>query len=168
MQAAWEARINFEPYLNLYSIMLPETAYSDASYTAFIQKVVAQDEVWALEGDEGLAISSSSNNEEQDVIPFWSDEALATAVAADDWANFKPASMSLSEFLENWLVGMHNDELLVGTNWNTDLSGDEMEPLALALALVKEATATGKELEFGNYKDISDYQRQVEEASGLN
>lgn len=147
--------------------MLQETAGSDAGYKAFVQKVVAQDEVWGLEGEEGLAISSSSNNEEQDVIPFWSDEALAKAVAADDWAAFRPASMSLSEFLENWLVGMHNDELLVGTDWNADLSGRETEPLMLALALVEEAMATGKDIEFGNYKDVSDFKRQVQEASGL-
>ncbi len=147
--------------------MLPETSNSDAGYQEFIQKVAAQDEVWGLEGEEGLAISSSSNNEEQDVIPFWSDEALARSVAAGDWANFKPASMSLAEFLENWLVGMHNDEVLVGTNWNMDLSGVEMEPLALALDLATNAAAYGKEIEFSNYKDIQDFLRQVREASGL-
>jgi len=147
--------------------MLPEATPSESQYKAFIKKVVANDEVWGLEGEEGLAISSSSEDEEQDVIPFWSEEALATAVAADDWVKFKPSSMSLAEFMENWLVGMHNDELLVGTDWDASLAGKEVEPLALALDLAAEALASGKTLEFANYKDLEDFRQQVREASGL-
>jgi hypothetical protein len=147
--------------------MLPETNHPQYQYETFIKKVVANDEVWGLEGEEGLAISSSSENDEQDVIPFWSEEALATAVAADDWAAFKPSSMSLTEFLENWLTGMHNDELLVGTDWDATLVGREVEPLVLALDLANEAVAAGKTLEFSNYKDLEDYRQQVKEASGL-
>ena len=140
----------------------------DSAYRKFILKVVAQDEVWGLEGEEGLAISSSMKNEEQDVIPFWSEEALAKSVAADDWANFKPSSMRVVEFLENWLTGMHNDELLVGINWDAELSGEELEPLVVALDLAREIEASGKEISFESYKDINDYIAQVREASGLN
>lgn len=147
--------------------MLPEASHPESQYRTFVQKVVAHDEVWGLEGEEGLAISSSSENEEQDVIPFWSDEDLARAVAADDWAQFKPSAMSLAEFLENWLTGMHNDELLVGSDWDASLAGKEVEPLVLALDLAAEAAATGKEPEFANYKDIRDFIAQVREASGL-
>ena len=147
--------------------MLPESNHPQFLYETFIKKVVANDEVWGLEGEEGLAISSSSDNDEQDVIPFWSEEALAQAVAADDWAAFKPSSMSLAEFLENWLTGMHNDELLVGTDWDATLVGREVEPLVLALDLANEAVASGKTLEFSNYKDLEDFRQQVREASGL-
>lgn len=147
--------------------MATEASTPETSYRAFVQQAVAADEVWGLEGEEGLAISSSSENEEQDVIPFWSGEALAKAVAVDDWATFKPSAMTVAEFLENWLVGMHNDELLVGTNWSAELSGKEVEPLVLALDLAKELEASGKEIEFANYKDLKDFQQQVREASGL-
>jgi hypothetical protein len=147
--------------------MLPENANSQPQYTAFIKKVVEQDEVWALEGGEGLAISSSSNNEEQDVIPFWSSEELAGAVAADDWADFKPVPMSLAEFLENWLTVMHNDEMLVGMDWDAALTGRESEPMELALDLAKEAVAMGKAPELSNYKDLEEFIREVKEATGL-
>lgn len=147
--------------------MLPEATQHESQYQAFIKQVVANDEVWGLEGEEGLAISSSSDDEEQDVIPFWSEEALAKAVAADDWAGFKPSPMSLTEFMENWLTGMHNDELLAGTDWDDSLTGKEVEPLVLALDLANEAIASGKKVEFANYKDAEDYRRQVQEASGL-
>jgi hypothetical protein len=147
--------------------MLPENQNAPSQYRTFIQKVVSQDEVWALEGGEGLAISSSSENDEQDVIPFWSDEALAQAVAADDWAAFKPVPMSLAEFLENWLTVMHNDEMLVGMDWDAALTGRESEPMELALDLAKEAVATGRQPEFSNYKDLADFIREVKEATGL-
>lgn len=147
--------------------MLPESNHPESLYESFIKKVVANDEVWGLEGEEGLAISSSSDNEEQDVIPFWSDETLAASVAADDWAAFKPSSMSLAEFLENWLTGMHNDELLAGTDWDASLSGKEVEPLVLALDLANEAITSGKTLELTNYKDLEDFRKAIKEASGL-
>jgi hypothetical protein len=147
--------------------MLPETTHPDFLYKSFIKKVVANDEVWGLEGEEGLALSSSSENEDLDVIPFWSDEALAASVVADDWAAFKPSSMSLVEFLENWLSGMHNDELLAGTDWDGSLQGKEVEPLILALDLANEVIASGKTLEFANYEGIEDFVQQVREASGL-
>jgi hypothetical protein len=147
--------------------MHPDTKEHESQYREFIKKAVAEDEVWGLEGEEGLAISSSADNEELDVIPFWSAEGAAKVVAADDWKDFKPSSMSLAEFLENWLAGMHNDELLVGTDWGIALEGKEVEPLVLALDLAAEAIAQGKTLEFSNYKDIEDFRNQVREATGL-
>ncbi len=147
--------------------MLPESSPIEMRHREFIQQVVALDEVRGLEGAEGLAISSAQEAEERDVIPFWSDEAHAQAVAADDWSGFQPSAMSLAEFLENWLVGMHNDELLVGTNWDADLTGMEMEPLVLALELCNEIIAKEKVIELSNYKDIEDYREKVREASGL-
>lgn len=147
--------------------MQPQNTTAEQQYKAFVQTVAAADEVWGLEGEEGLAISSSGDDEERDVILFWSTEALAQAVAADEWAAFKPTSMPLAEFLENWLAGMHNDEILAGTDWDAGLQGKEVEPLVLALDLANEAIAAGKTVELSNYKDLEDFRAQVREASGL-
>jgi hypothetical protein len=147
--------------------MSSAAATTESSYRDFIKNVVAKEEVWGLEGDEGLAISSSAEQDDQDVIPFWSSEALAQSVATDDWKAFKPSSMSLVDFLENWLSGMHNDEVLAGTDWDATLSGKEVEPLVLAMDLANEVAARGKELEFSSYKNLEDFRRQVKEATGL-
>jgi hypothetical protein len=37
----------------------------------------------------------------------------------------------MEEFLDDWLTGMHEDVLRAGINWNTDLEGQELEPLDL-------------------------------------
>ena len=40
-------------------------------------------------------------------------------------------AIAIEEFLEDWLVGMHNDVIRVGVNWNSELEGEELEPLDL-------------------------------------
>ncbi|WDF02381.1 MULTISPECIES: DUF2750 domain-containing protein [Bacillaceae] len=37
----------------------------------------------------------------------------------------------LTEFKKDWLHGMNEDGLLVGTNWNAKLIGLEVEPMIL-------------------------------------
>jgi hypothetical protein len=139
----------------------------EAKYRSFIEKIVTQDEVWGLEGEQGFAISNSSEDEERDVIPFWSDEAYASALAKEDWAAYKPTAMPLSEFLEVWLVGMHNDVVLAGTDWDSNLFGKEIEPLVLALDITQHLLETGTEIELIEYDDIHDFQAQIKEAAGL-
>lgn len=39
--------------------------------------------------------------------------------------------ISLEEFLDDWLPGMHEDVILVGVNWNGEMEGAEVEPLDL-------------------------------------
>jgi hypothetical protein len=128
----------------IFAPCFPKPIITNPNTSPLSKNVVEKDEVWGLEGEEGLALSSSSENDEQDVIPFWSDEALAQSVVSDDWGAFKPSSMTLVEFLENWLSGMHNDELLAGTDWDATLQGKEVEPLVLALDLANEVVATAK------------------------
>jgi|TARA_B110000238_G_C15920146_1_gene350095 hypothetical protein len=88
--------------------------------------------VWGLQDAEGnWSLVSSIDNDSIDVIPFWSAEGLAQALCNGDWKVYKPVAIELEEFLDDWLPGMHADVLMVGINWNTDLEGQEMEPLDL-------------------------------------
>lgn len=87
--------------------------------------------VWGLEGPDGWALSASEAHDDIDVMPFWSQESFAQAHCQDDWAIYKPVAIDLVEFLEDWLPGMHEDVLLVGINWNSELEGEELEPLDL-------------------------------------
>ena len=73
----------------------------------------------------------SSVSSDIGVIPFWSNRDLAIALCYDDWAIYKPVAIAIEEFLDDWLTGMHEDVLRVGINWNTDLEGQELEPLDL-------------------------------------
>jgi hypothetical protein len=88
--------------------------------------------VWGLQDTDGnWSLVSSIDNDSIDVIPFWSAEGLAQALCTGDWDVYKPVAIELEEFLDDWLPGMHADVLMVGVNWNTELEGQEMEPLDL-------------------------------------
>jgi hypothetical protein len=135
--------------------------------TAFIQAIVATSEVYPLSGPDGLAMSSSDEQEDRDVIPFWSTEAGAKSAATGDWAHFKPVAMPLAELMELWLVRMHNEETLAGIDLDGELAGTEIEPLILALDIVKELEASGRAISFTCFKGLADYKAQIREASGL-
>ena len=40
-----------------------------------------------------------------------------------------PVPVSLEEFIDEWLPGMHEDVVLIGVNWDENMDGDELEPL---------------------------------------
>lgn len=144
--------------------MAQNAATIEKKYKEFIQQVVASDTVWGLTKDETWATSSSAEFEDTEVILFWSDESGAKACAEDDWADYVPESLSVVEFLENWCVGMYGDALLLGANWDTDLTGKEAEPLEVALDVVNELKTQGKTLEFTQYDNLEDFEEQVKEA----
>lgn len=146
--------------------MLQDTSTIEYKHKKFVERVVDSDAVWGLESDEGFATSNSNDFVDAAIIPFWSDKAYATALIKEDWKHYKPTSMPLADFIEDWLIGMYNDGLLVGTNWDANLFGKEIEPLELALEIADQGIAKGKSLSLKKYKDIIDYQKQVRKTLG--
>jgi hypothetical protein len=65
------------------------------------------------------------------VIPFWSGKPLAEQLCVDEWSVYEPVAIAMEEFLDDWLMGMHEDVHRAGVNWNEDLEGQELEPLDL-------------------------------------
>jgi hypothetical protein len=109
------------------------TVASEERHQRFVQRVVASEIVWGLKDSEGWVTSSSTNDETEDrpIMPFWSDRAYAKQCAKDEWSVYEPTEIPLDLFLEHWLPGMEGDGYLVGTNWNAQLSGHEVEPSQL-------------------------------------
>lgn len=103
----------------------------------FVDAVYAAGLVWGLLSDDGWAVCPAGEDEETDVYPFWSSEKSAAIHCVEEWSVFRPVSLTLEEFLEDWLPGMEEDEVMVGTDWDTELSGPEVEPSYLAEALTR-------------------------------
>ncbi|MCR6652909.1 MAG: DUF2750 domain-containing protein [Cellvibrionaceae bacterium] len=103
----------------------------DRNYALFIEEAMATGCVWGLESEEGFAVCASVVNEEQDVMPLWSQPEYAQAHVEGEWASYKVVPIALEELLDDWLPGMHEDLALVGPNWNAEMQGDEIEPLDL-------------------------------------
>ena len=124
--------------------MIQDISTIEHKHRKFVERVVDFEAVWGLESDEGFATSDSNDFEDTKVIPFWSDKAYAAVLIKDSWKHYKPTSMLLVEFIENWLVGMYSDGLLVGTNWDANMFGKEIEPLELAVEIANQVIAKGK------------------------
>ena len=132
----------------------------------FIKKVCETNIVYGLESEEGFATSSSNefddeNGEPVGIICFWSEKALANSCIKNGWIDYNVAEIPLSELIENWCVGMNNDGLLVGTNFDQNMFGFEIEPLELILELVKELKAINSNIVFQKFENLIDLETQI-------
>jgi len=107
------------------------------SLDAFVERAVTSGQIWGLASRDGWAVCASSDDDNIDVYPFWSQEAAARRHCVDEWSVFRPAAVSIDDFIEDWLPGMEEDEVLAGTDWNADLEGLEVEPAYLAELLAR-------------------------------
>ncbi|HWL22185.1 DUF2750 domain-containing protein [Priestia aryabhattai] len=107
------------------------TVNSKRRYANFVKRVSESKVVWGLKSEDGWCVCESNEYEETAVMLFWSDEAYVKQCAVEEWSHYKPTSIALEEFMNNWIYGMHNDDLLVGVNWNAKLIGLEVEPYDL-------------------------------------
>lgn len=143
--------------------MLQDIATIDSKYKFFIERVVASKLVWALKSKAGWANSSSVDNEEIDVIPFWSDRAYAKACARDDWKNYSATEIPLAEFLESWCAGMVENETLVGTNWDANMFGKESNALVAALDILNQLKKNNSTITFRDYGSIDEFITDISE-----
>ena len=98
----------------------------------FIVESLERGCVWGLCDSEGnWAMVPSDEDDDVGVIPFWSDKPLAEQLCVDEWSVYEPVAIAMEEFLDDWLMGMHEDVHRAGVNWNEDLEGQELEPLDL-------------------------------------
>lgn len=97
----------------------------------FLTQAVDTGCIWGLYAKEGWAQCASDQYNDSLVIPFWSQPELVESHKNHEWANYDITPIALEEFLDDWLTGMHSDQLLVGINWNEGLEGEEWEPLDL-------------------------------------
>ncbi len=109
----------------------------------FVKEVCETGIVFGLKNKEGFATSCSNGLEDEDgeaitLICFWSKEIMAKVCAKNEWESYAPVEIKLSDFLENWCIGIHNDGLLVGANFDQHLFGYESEGYDLILEIIAE------------------------------
>ena len=135
----------------------------------FIQTICVNEKVYVLEGEDGFATSYSNELEDEegnplDVLCFWSDKAGANACIHSEWTGYQITEISLAEFLENWCIGMSNDGLLVGTNFDRNLFGYEVDPLEILLEVLNELEETNKQIQLTHFESLEAFEIQVRNA----
>ena len=132
----------------------------------FIKTVSESEIVYGLKSKNGFATSSANNYEDEDgnpirMICFWAEKVRAKSCAKEEWRKYIPTEIPLAEFMENWCVGMANDGLIVGTQFDQNLFGHEVEPLELIIELTSELKSNGKDFNFRKFNGIEDLENQV-------
>jgi hypothetical protein len=108
------------------------TSDIQANLDLFITETKQSQLVWGLRNEEGWLACDSADFEESEVMPFWSAKEDAAAQNVDEWEDFDVVEIPLDIFVEDWLITLAEDGVLIGTNWNADLEGKEVEPSELA------------------------------------
>lgn len=138
-------------------------------YNHFIKTVSASQQVYALQSSQGYATSRTNEYEDEEgesleLICFWSDKALAAACAVNAWKGYKPVAIPLAEFMESWCVGMYEEDIIAGIDFDAALTGYEAEPLVLVNQLIDELTAVKSPIKFVNYTSLDDFANCLKEA----
>ncbi|MCY1691432.1 DUF2750 domain-containing protein [Exiguobacterium sp. SL14] len=95
----------------------------------FVQTVIETGTVYGLSKFEqsGWAYCPS-NQEETDVLLFFSTEEAAKSLQTKEWANYHLIRLELDLFMDGWLPNMSDDGLYCGLNWGPELVGLELDP----------------------------------------
>ena len=144
--------------------MLQDSSIANTKHSRFVAQVVELDTVWGLKTKEGWLVTASNDHQDVKIFLFWSEMSSAAECAKDDWVYYVPESMPLAKFLEDWCVGMHYDNVFVGTNWDSAMPGKEIEPLKLALEILEKVKEWNKQMEFTKYGSADDFESQIREA----
>ena len=116
-------------------VFLLNSAQTKANHARFVKRSVKNEVVWLLESPDGIANSTSHDEQETEILMFWSDKAYAVRVKngsySEYYADYTPRDIQLFDFLYRWLPGMSGDNVLAGTNWNQGLVGTEIDPFEL-------------------------------------
>ena|ERR1044071_536435 len=118
--------------------MLRDAATCQENYQRFVQRVVASGEAWVLSGESGPAFCEANEQDDTNVILFFSDSPYARRVRTQSMPGHKPERLDLFDLLYRWLPGMSQDGVLAGPNWTGDLVGLEIAPAQLRAQLQKE------------------------------
>lgn len=130
----------------------------DINNKKFTVEAVKTGKVWGLLVDDNWAVSPSTDFENAEVLLFWSNEGDAKKCATEDWNDYQPQSIILTEFIEEWLPGMYEEGIVVGTNWTPSLEGLESDPLSLAIEIVNELIEQKSNYIPEGYNSLSEFE----------
>ncbi len=91
---------------------------AEQRFDIFVDSIVSNKSVWGLLSEEGWVIISG--DEEDEYLPVWSHEELASIWASGMHSDSQASSIELKDWLEEWLPGMKKNGLLIAVSPNTE------------------------------------------------
>ncbi|MDO4230109.1 MAG: DUF2750 domain-containing protein [Capnocytophaga sp.] len=130
-------------------------------YKKFIEQIVENQIVFTLKDKKEVAVCPSAEffveetGEPIAVFPFWSDEIMAKNCCQEEWADYQVDKITLSEFMEFWCLGMYEDGVAVGINFDANLCGAEEIPNQLLEDIITQIEKTSAKIKFQNFASIN-------------
>ncbi|MFT6208531.1 MAG: hypothetical protein ACJA0T_002454 [Colwellia sp.] len=92
--------------------------------STFLVDVKNNQSFWALQekSAEDWVVLDSINFENTEVMPLWSSQELAQKHCVNEWQEYVPTKITLSDWLEFWLEDLSEDGVIVGINWQEETS----------------------------------------------
>ena len=112
--------------------------------STFLAAVKNTQSFWALQekSSEDWVVLDSINFENTEVMPLWSSQDLAQKHCIDEWQQYVPVKISLSDWLEFWLEDLSEDGVIIGINWQEESShAEDNEYLELELSEFSQSLA---------------------------
>ena len=95
----------------------------------FLETVLETGAVYGLSKfEESGWANCPSNQDETDVLLFFSTEAAAKALQTKEWVDYHLIRLDLDLFMNGWLPNMIDDGLYCGLDWGPELVGLELDP----------------------------------------
>jgi len=106
-------------------------------FNTFLAQAKSSQLLWALQDNksEDWVVLDSIAYENTDVMPLWSSEELAQKHCIEEWSDYIPCEISISDWFEFWIEDLNEDGVIVGVNWVDDGECPEMELADFSQAL---------------------------------
>jgi hypothetical protein len=104
------------PQISHIKLTMTDTNIDSADFMAQIKHT---QELWALQDktSDGWVILDSINFEDTDVMPLWSNAQLAKDHCIDEWQDYVPKAITVSDWLEFWVEDLAQDNVVIGIEW---------------------------------------------------
>lgn len=134
-----------------------------------VTNLVTNKEVYALGLEGGYAKSLSTIFVDEDdlqieIFCFWVSKDLASECVVSDWEEYKVVAITLSTFMEDWCIGMSNENYAVGLDFDKNMEGIEIDPLELLLSICNRLMEQKIEPVFSKFKSVAEIKKYTEEA----
>lgn len=144
--------------------MIQDLEQLEQQYKVFVVKAIEQGKVWTLIQHDEMALFDSQLYDDHVATPFFSDRDAAFSFQSGEWSDFDIAEIQLPAFLERWLTGLYNQDIMVAAIWNDVATGREFEPLELLLDFLQTLQQQQHPVSFDNYFSIEDFILKIKES----
>jgi hypothetical protein len=119
------------PQMSLAALNLLD---AEQRFNYLVETVAKEENIWILTDEHGCVMLTT---DDQDCIPVWPSQALASVWAIEEWQHCQPQAISLGKWHSRWTPGLEDDELAIVVFPNQDEEGMIVEPDEFDLALSK-------------------------------